>query len=593
MVADPAALQSFPSKFGEMTLIIWAIAIASAFVIFSLSLSFYLLFEHLSGYNEPKEQKWLIGIILMVPTYTITSFASLCFSSISIYCKIMGDCYEAFALYSFGQYLIECLGGEDMAVQKLAKQGAEEAQEPLLDKETGPHEIVHPLPLRWFTHNWTLGRSFHDSAKFGIVQYIIIKVCCSWLAFILNLFNLYGEGEFDFSMGYPYITIVQNFSQMWALYCLVQFYYATKHELHEIHPLSKFLCFKAVVFVTWWQGVVIALLFATGVAEKWIPGHPGEKKLDVLQSNLQDFVICIEMAVAAVAHVYVYPAAPYRRENNRNLNRIDSVADDLEEDIEIAATSVKDSVKDVFMGGGENIVDDVKLTVTQAVEPVESGLTHANEKFQDNVSKMNDKFQDNVSKIQDNIHENVFHWSGRKSEEVIKEGEYLVNRDNGEDDEIVQTEEHVRLEQDESPRAPHSDDESGVLKEEVSGTTTSRSANADVPGEETISFKQQKEMTDTSERKTTSSQTKETDSRGRLKKDESMDVQEKYELNNEGDVASKDTVARTVARNDAGQVVKEDVSEEQEERDESGHLIKKVKRDGKGEETEDHLQDES
>lgn len=81
-------------------------------------------------------------------------------------------------------------GGEEMAVERLAKQGTEGADEqstavqtlatqvpggvdePLLVKETGPHEIVHPLPLRWVSDPWTLGRSFYDSAKFGIVQYV-------------------------------------------------------------------------------------------------------------------------------------------------------------------------------------------------------------------------------------------------------------------------------------------------------------------------------------------------------------------------------------------------------------------------------------
>lgn len=62
-----------------------------------------------------------------------------------------------------------------MAVERLAKQGAEDAHEPLLDKETGPHEVVHPLPLRWLTHSWTQGRSFYDSAKFGIVQYVSLQ----------------------------------------------------------------------------------------------------------------------------------------------------------------------------------------------------------------------------------------------------------------------------------------------------------------------------------------------------------------------------------------------------------------------------------
>lgn len=63
-------------------------------------------------------------------------------------------------------------GGEESAVQRLIKQGAEGGNDPLLDKEEGPHEVVHPVPLGWVMHNWKLGRSFFDSAKFGIVQYV-------------------------------------------------------------------------------------------------------------------------------------------------------------------------------------------------------------------------------------------------------------------------------------------------------------------------------------------------------------------------------------------------------------------------------------
>jgi hypothetical protein len=77
-----------------------------------------------------------------------------------------------------------------------------------------------------------------------------------------------------------------NFSQMWALYCLVKFYNVTHEALQSIKPLAKFISFKAIVFATWWQGVGIALLCSIGVL-------PKEGKL---QTGLQDFLICIEVS---------------------------------------------------------------------------------------------------------------------------------------------------------------------------------------------------------------------------------------------------------------------------------------------------------
>jgi hypothetical protein len=90
---------------------------------------------------------------------------------------------------------------------------------------------------------------------------------------------------------------------LWALYCLVKFYQVTKHELHEINPLAKFLCFKAVVFVTWWQGVVIALLFTTGIVTTQ-PAYPHKPSDDApaeqLQTSLQNFIICIEVSFSCL-----------------------------------------------------------------------------------------------------------------------------------------------------------------------------------------------------------------------------------------------------------------------------------------------------
>lgn len=86
---------------------------------------------------------------------------------------------------------------------------------------------------------------------------------------------------------YPYLAVVLNFSQTWALYCLIQFYTVTKDKLEPIKPLSKFLTFKSIVFLTWWQGIAVAFLFSTGLFK----GHLAQR----LQTRIQDYIICLEV----------------------------------------------------------------------------------------------------------------------------------------------------------------------------------------------------------------------------------------------------------------------------------------------------------
>ena len=225
------------------------------------------------------------------------------------------------------------------------------------------------------------------------------------------------------------------------------------------------------------------------------------------------------------------------------------------------------------------VVEDVKITVAQAAEPVESGFTNLNETLQENVSKMNDKFQDNVSKLNENVQNKVYKWGGRETEEISKEGTYFVNRDEDDkDDEIVQTHEHVALEhKSKDEGSQHGTGEaSEVVKEEVSGTTTSRSTDDSHPhGEETISFRQQKEKLDSVEERKTSSTTKETNEAGQVEKDASVNVKEKFRLNSKGEVAGKETTAQKTEKTGEGDVVNNVVMEEQEERDKNGDLVTK------------------
>ncbi|KAL0438197.1 UNVERIFIED_CONTAM: protein LAZ11 [Sesamum latifolium] len=373
----------------------WAVSSAAVFVVVALVLSVYLIFEHLAAYKQPEEQKFLIGLILMVPVYAVESFLSLLDSDAAFKCEIIRDCYEAFAMYCFERYLIACLGGEVSTIEFMECQSWVASSIPLLDQAYSYGVVEHPFPLNCFLRDWELGPDFYQAVKIGIVQYMLLKMICALLAMIFESLDVYGKGKFEWRYAYPYLAAVLNFSQTWALYCLVQFYSVTKNKLAPIKPLAKFLTFKSIVFLTWWQGVAVAFLFSFVTFKGSLAR--------VLKTRIQDYIICIEMGVAAVIHLYVFPSVPYKR-GERCVRNVSVMADyaslgtppDPEEvqdcekysrlcisQREETDTGLKlhQTVRDVVFGSGEIIADDMMFTVSHVVEPVERGLAKINRTF--------------------------------------------------------------------------------------------------------------------------------------------------------------------------------------------------------------------
>ncbi|GLJ11349.1 hypothetical protein SUGI_0153460 [Cryptomeria japonica] len=410
----------------------WALIVGGISVAVALTLSFLLILQHLRAYNNPAEQKWIVIVLFMVPVYASESVLSLWNPRISIECDILRNCYEAIALYAFGNYLIACLGGENRSIEFLERESNSDLSVALLkDNQNKKEFIQHPFPLSLMIRPWVRGQEFYRFTKFGIVQYMILKTVCAFLALVLELCGVYGDGEFKWHYGYPYITIVLNFSQVWALYCLMQFYTVTHDELQAIRPLAKFISFKAIVFATWWQGVAIAIICSPSVLGVSLPG--GQK----FQSGLQDFLICVEMAFAAVAHIFVFPVEPNRHsdENNHGSLTLESTSMTVETrkdtdksfdkeghdvvqvsqtEVEGHGTSLKESVQDIVLRGAEHVVHDVLITVSQAVEPMEKGVTKINETLHH--LSHGGKLEDNEPKLE--IDEQLSESTDNKSDEV-------------------------------------------------------------------------------------------------------------------------------------------------------------------------------
>jgi hypothetical protein len=197
---------------------------------------------------------------------------------------------------------------------------------PLLEGTCSYGVVEHPFPMNCFVKDWSLGPQFYHAVKIGIVQYVcvvntfsglwpmmyfcastdinillqmILKMICALLAMILEAFGVYGEGKFAWNYGYPYLAVVLNFSQTWALYCLVQFYNVIKDKLAPIKPLAKFLTFKSIVFLTWWQGIIVAFLFSMGL----VKGSLAKE----LKTRIQDYIICIEVVFIKLIVPFKYP----------------------------------------------------------------------------------------------------------------------------------------------------------------------------------------------------------------------------------------------------------------------------------------------
>ena len=90
------------------------------------------------------------------------------------------------------------------------------------------------------------------------------------------------------------------------MYCLAMFYYQFHDDLAQVRPLAKFASIKLVVFMTFWQGVLLAgLVWAKVITET--ETYTTEQSSE----GVQDFLICLEMLIAAIGYKYAYPAKEF------------------------------------------------------------------------------------------------------------------------------------------------------------------------------------------------------------------------------------------------------------------------------------------
>lgn len=312
--------------------------VGGIFAFAAVGFSFFQIRGHLL-YTRDMYRKYVVRILLMVPLYAIEAWLGLRFKDATMYFDVLRECYEAFVIFSFYQFLVIYLGGEDHLLITILAQKPQQ-------KHVFPFCCKKP---------WTMGGpndTFLLNTKIGVLQYVVVKPVLGLISFICNATGVYGDGEIKADRAYPYVAFFANASQIWAMYCLVLFYMATKPELAPCRPIPKFLCVKATVFFTWWQGVLLAVLAKVGLL-----GETETYTTENVVMGLQDFILCIEMLIASIAHHYAFNYKDFSDPNSpSSLNPDGSVSPSLSSS---GTTGARPLVRSIFEAVN---VSDIFLT---------------------------------------------------------------------------------------------------------------------------------------------------------------------------------------------------------------------------------------
>ncbi|KPU78465.1 uncharacterized protein Dana_GF10420, isoform C [Drosophila ananassae] len=259
------------------------------------------IYQHLRWYTNPQEQRWIVRILFIVPIYASYSWISLLFfnsDNVYIYFFTVRDCYEAFVIYNFLSLCYEYLGGEGNIMSEIR------------GKPIKTSCLYGTCCLKGKTY--TIG--FLRFCKQATLQFCLVKPLVAFIIIFLQAFGHYHDGDWSADGGYIYITIIYNISVSLALYGLYLFYFATRDLLTPFEPVLKFCTIKSVIFLSFWQGVGLAILEKANVISPIVDSAGAvTAEAGTVSAGYQNFFICIEMLFAAIALRYAFPYQVYAR----------------------------------------------------------------------------------------------------------------------------------------------------------------------------------------------------------------------------------------------------------------------------------------
>eukprot|EP00931_Biecheleriopsis_adriatica_P100800 TRINITY_DN76042_c0_g1_i1.p1 TRINITY_DN76042_c0_g1~~TRINITY_DN76042_c0_g1_i1.p1 ORF type:complete len:414 (+),score=63.52 TRINITY_DN76042_c0_g1_i1:36-1277(+) len=300
----------------------WAQILAAGFTTVACVSSFVLICRHLQHNRHPQLRTLTVRILLMVPIYAVQAFCSLVLQVraelTSQLLHSFREAYEAIVIFSVLQFVMVCVGGH-RAIMYHGSAPKAEAGASAVSEETvtasaeEDSSIPHAWPMNYCLPNWTQLRGM---AKW-CVRCTLPYVVTGWVCAVLQLFVWLATAG---KPGRALTTLIDIWNWIlfgascFAITALYELLHGLQHRLEGLHPWSKLVAVKLVIFFTFYQELVIGeLLGRTTLFHAFIDEEHGWSSAVIIARGVNNFLLCVEMAIAATAHFYAFPADDYQQ----------------------------------------------------------------------------------------------------------------------------------------------------------------------------------------------------------------------------------------------------------------------------------------
>jgi hypothetical protein len=111
--------------------------------------------------------------------------------------------------------------------------------------------------------------------------------------------------------------VIEGVAVSIAMYCVIQFYVQLRHDLAPYKPFLKVVAIKLVIFLSFWQSFLISILTSATfnvVKPTATVAYPD------LKVGIPSLLLCIEMAIFAILHLFAFPYKPYTKSGQSSMD---------------------------------------------------------------------------------------------------------------------------------------------------------------------------------------------------------------------------------------------------------------------------------